>query len=41
MNIPIIWIIFGVLCILSLIASKSVEAKFNKYSKICNKLFCF
>lgn len=34
MNIPIIWIIFGVLFILSLVASKSVEAKFRKYSKI-------
>ena len=34
MNIPIIWIIFGVLFILSLIASKSVEAKFKKYAKI-------
>lgn len=29
-----IWIIFGVLFILSLVASKSVEAKFKKYSKI-------
>lgn len=29
-----IWIIFGVLFVLSIIASKSVEAKFNKYSKI-------
>ena len=34
MNIPLIWIIFGVLFVLSLIASKSVEAKFRKYSKI-------
>ena len=34
MNIPIIWIIFGVLFILSVVASKSVEAKFKKYSKI-------
>lgn len=34
MNIPIIWIIFGVLFILSIVASKSVEAKFKKYSKI-------
>lgn len=34
MNIPIIWIIFGVLFVLSLIASKSVESKFKKYSKI-------
>ncbi|MBP5190048.1 MAG: zinc metallopeptidase [Bacteroidales bacterium] len=34
MSIPFIWIIFGVLFILSLIASKSVEAKFKKYSKI-------
>lgn len=34
MNIPIIWIVFGVLFILSLIASKSVESKFKKYSKI-------
>lgn len=33
MNISI-WIIFGVLFVLSLIASKSVEAKFKKYSKI-------
>ncbi|MBP5516353.1 MAG: zinc metallopeptidase [Bacteroidales bacterium] len=31
---PIIWIVFGVLFILSLIASKSVESKFKKYSKI-------
>ncbi len=29
-----IWIIFGVLFILSLVASKSVEAKFKKYSNI-------
>lgn len=34
MNIPIIWIIFGALFVLSLIASKSVESKFKKYSKI-------
>jgi Zn-dependent membrane protease YugP len=34
MNIPIIWIIFGVLFLLSIIASKSLEAKFKKYSKI-------
>lgn len=34
MNILIIWIVFGVLFILSLIASKSVESKFKKYSKI-------
>ena len=34
MNIPIIWIIFGVLFVLSIIASKSVESKFKKYSKI-------
>jgi len=34
MNIPLIWIIFGVLFVLSLIASKSVEAMFRKYSKI-------
>ncbi len=29
-----IWIIFGVLFVLSVIASKSVESKFKKYSKI-------
>ena len=34
MNIPIIWIIFGALFVLSIIASKSVESKFKKYSKI-------
>ncbi len=34
MNIPIIWIVFGLLFILSIIASKSVEAKFKKYSKV-------
>ena len=34
MNIPIIWIFFGALFVLSLIASKSVESKFKKYSKI-------
>lgn len=34
MNIPIIWIIFGALFVLSLIALKSVESKFKKYSKI-------
>lgn len=34
MNIPIIWIIFGALFVLSLIASKSVESKFKNYSKI-------
>lgn len=34
MNNLIIWIVFGVLFILSLIASKSVESKFKKYSKI-------
>ena len=34
MSIPIVWIIFGVLFILSLIASKSVESKFKRYSKI-------
>lgn len=34
MNIPLIWIIFGVLFVLSLVASKSVEAKFKKYAKI-------
>lgn len=34
MSIPFIWIIFGILFILSLVASKSVEAKFKKYSKI-------
>lgn len=34
MNIPLIWIIFGILFVLSLVASKSVESKFKKYSKI-------
>lgn len=34
MNIPIIWIIFGVLFVLSLIASSRVKSKFKKYSKI-------
>lgn len=34
MHIPIIWIIFGILFVLSLIASKSVESKFKKYSRI-------
>ena len=34
MNISLIWIIFGVLFVLSLVASKSVESKFRKYSKI-------
>ena len=34
MNISFIWIIFGVLFVLSLVASKSVESKFRKYSKI-------
>ena len=34
MNGIAIWIVFGVLMVLSLIASKSVEAKFKKYSKI-------
>ncbi|MCR5193764.1 MAG: zinc metallopeptidase [Bacteroidales bacterium] len=34
MNIPLIWIIFGILFVLSFIASKSVESKFKKYSKI-------
>ncbi len=34
MNIPFIWIIFGILFVLSLVASKSVESKFKKYSKI-------
>ncbi|MBP5548169.1 MAG: zinc metallopeptidase [Bacteroidales bacterium] len=31
---PIIWIIFGVLFVLSLIASSRVKSKFKKYSKI-------
>jgi len=34
MNIPLIWIIFGILFVLSLVASKNVESKFKKYSKI-------
>lgn len=34
MNISLIWIIFGVLFVLSLVASKSVESKFRRYSKI-------
>jgi Zn-dependent membrane protease YugP len=34
MNISLIWIIFGVLFVLSLVASKRVESKFRKYSKI-------
>lgn len=34
MNGIAIWIVFGVLMVLSLVASKSVEAKFKKYSKI-------
>ena len=34
MHISLIWIIFGVLFVLSLIASNSVKSKFKKYSKI-------